>query len=174
MESVIAAMLVLTLALVGGLTLVESSMAAHEAAMLSWQVAAAQAEIRARTAVSALGAETQSSGAIVVLSVQNTGSTKLADFDTWDVIVQYQSVQGARVVWLPYVGGEPGQNQWTVAGIYLDAATGQQEVYEPGIVNPGEDMVVRLRLHPPVAVNSTNLVTIVTDAGIGTAATFTR
>ena len=84
----------------------------------------------------------------------------------------------SRVRWAKLPGclrmGQPGLDQWTVAGIYLDAASAIGEIYDPGIVNPGETMVVRARLQPPVKVGSTNLVTIVTGAGISTTTVFVR
>ncbi len=174
METVIAALLVITVALVGGLLIAEQSLNAQESVMLSWQTLEARAEERAGTVVSIQDAESLASGAIVEFSLANTGTTMLADFDTWDLIVQYESVHGDEIAWLPYVEGEPGQSEWTVVGIYLDAASATPEVYDPGIVNAGETMVVRARLQPPVMVGSTNLVTIVTGTGLSATTVFVR
>jgi hypothetical protein len=56
----------------------------------------------------------------------------------------------------------PGDNEWSVQGIYMDA-TSNPEVFEPGIFNPGEEMRIRIRLDPTVKDASTNLVTIGTE-----------
>ena len=174
MESVIAALIVITLVLSGGLMMAQSSLASQETVMLSWLSMERRSEQRVRTEMTTVTTETDGSGEVVELVLANTGETKLADFDQWDIIVQYQSVQGYSVDWLPYVEGEPGLDEWSVVGIYLDAASATAEVYDPGIVNSGEEVLLRIRLSPPVAVGSTNVVRIVTLNGIGVSATFTR
>ncbi len=172
-DTVIAALLVLTLALVGGLIIAEQSRLPRKRSLSllrRWR----PEQRTARTALSSLGGLTLSAGAVVEFSLENSGSTKLVDFDTWDVIVQYESVGGNQIAWLPYVEGEPGQDQWSVAGIYLDTQLTTPELWEPNVVNPGEVMTVRMQLHPPVKVSSANLVTLVTDNGVSATAVFTR
>ena len=81
--------------------------------------------------------------AILEVSLSNRGQTAIANFDQWDVIVQYyDSHDDYYVKWLPYVTGTPGDNQWTVEGIYLDAEDETPEILGPGILNPGEEIQV--------------------------------
>ena len=78
--------------------------------------------------------------------VENTGQTKLAGFSKWDVIVQYYDGGGTYYVkWLPYTEGALGDNEWQRTAIYLN---GQPEVFEPGILNPGEEMLIDAKLSP--------------------------
>ncbi len=142
--------------------------------MLDWLAMQQRSEQRMQTQMEPVTAETVSNGAVVELALANTGQTMLADFDQWDVIVQYESVQGYVVDWLPYVEGEPGLDEWTVVGVYLDAASATAEIYDPGIVNNGEEVLLRLRLSSPVKVGSTNLARVVTPNGVGITTAFTR
>jgi len=61
-----------------------------------------------------------------------------------------------------------------VVGLYQDAATAEREHFEPGILNPGEEIVVRLRALPPVGPNTTNRAAISPANGVGTSILFTR
>ena len=71
-----------------------------------------------------------------------------------------------NVAWLPYTAGSPNDLQWTVSGIYMDADTLTPEVFEPGILNPDEEMVIQAKISPSVAMTTTNLITIDTPNGI--------
>lgn len=144
--------------------------------MLATQAMARRSEDQARTALTLLAAETKSAGAFVELTFRNTGSTKLADFDEWDVVVQYYTAPSAYVItWLPYVATTiPSDNQWAIGGLYLSAATAVPEVYEPDILNPGEEIVMRIKLFPVVGPNTTNLATIAVTNGVGQSAFFVR
>jgi len=174
MESIIATLIVITLVLTGGLMMAQRYLASQETVMLAWLSMERRSEQRVRTQMTTVTTETDGSGEVVELVLANTGETKLADFDQWDVIVQYQSVEGYSVDWLPYVEGAPGLDEWSVVGIYLDAATATAEVNDPGIVNSDEEVLLRVRLSPAIEVGSTNLARIVTPNGVGVSATFTR
>jgi len=176
MENVITALIVITLLLAGGLLMTQRHLAAQEALILSWQAWEAQLEERTRTGITPLQSETKSNGSVVELVLENTGQTKMADFDQWDVIVHYESVQGPVVDWVPHeeVAADGDKDEWSVTGVYLEAADLTPEIDDPGIANPGEDVILRLQLHPPVKVNTTNLATVATPNGIGATTVFTR
>ena len=88
-------------------------------------------------------------------------------FDRWDVTVQYRGTDdGYYIKRLAYTAGAPGDDQWTVTGIFLNAATADPEVFEPSILNPEEEAVLQLKLNPGVKAGSTNLVTIVAPNGV--------
>jgi hypothetical protein len=175
METALAALIILTVVLYGAVTVIHDYLSAQDAIMTSWREMEERLGERARTDISPLGAETQSAGAIVEVILRNEGDTKLADFDQWDVIVQYYRASGQYLInWLPYTEVEsPGDNEWTVAGIYLSASEATPEVYEPGILNPGEEMVIRMKVKPPVGPATTNLATIATPNGVSATAVFT-
>jgi len=116
-----------------------------------------------RTELSTVNATLQSSSLLEV-RLQNDGQTKLASFSKWDVIVQYYDSGGSYYVkWLPYTEETLGDNEWQKTGIYLD---GQAETFEPGILNPGEEVRIKAKLNPSVGSGTTNLVVVSTPNGI--------
>lgn len=176
MESALASILLITLLLFGVLTLSDTYLTTQHVLLAATQAMTARTQEQTHTALTLIGAATKNSGANLELTLRNTGSTKVADFEQWDLVVQYYTVQGTYVVkWLPYVeSANPGDNKWGVAGIYLTAATLTPEVYDPGIFNPGEEIVVRLKLFPVVGVKTTNLVALATANGVNQTVIFTR
>ena len=104
------------------------------------------------------------------VTLENTGQIKLADFDKWDVIVQYYDSDGNYCTeWLPYTEGTAGTYEWEVLWIRLN---GQAEVYEPDVLNPGEQMRIRTWLYPSVGDDTTNMVVISTPNGVTASAAF--
>ena len=98
----------------------------------------------------------------------------LNDFPRWDVVIQYTgSDNNYYIKRLPYTAGALGNNQWTVTGIFLDAQTSDPEIFDPGILNPDEEVVLQIKLNPAVKALSTNLVSVVTPNGIVSQINFT-
>ena len=96
--------------------------------------------------------------------LNNTGQIKMADYEKWDVIVQYYDDSGNyHVEWLPYVKGTTAPGEWDVGWIKMN---GQPEMFEPNVLNPGEEMMIEARLEPSVGSNSTNMVVITTSSGV--------
>jgi len=158
METVIPATIIITLLLLTTLVISEQSLASQEAVSESWREMQERLEERARTDLTPVGAETISAGSIVSITLRNDGDTKLADFDQWDVILQY----GGNAEWYPYGSGE---KYWTRT---------INEAFDPGILNPGEEMMIWVWVNPPVGSPTTNLATIATPNGITASAVFTR
>lgn len=172
MESAIVALVCIALIVVGGMTLSQGFLTSLDSSSVGLEEMSQRAEERMRTELEPLSAS-QPSASEVELSLRNSGQTKLGDFDSWDVIVQYYDGDGtSRVVWLPYTDGTPGDNQWSDEGIYVDAAGGTPEVFEPGIVNPAEELVIELRVEPPVGADTVNLIVVTTPNGIATSLSF--
>ena len=123
-----------------------------------------------RTELSATSAVTSGGGLYLDVALTNDGQVKLADFDKWDVIVQYYDDGGSYyVIWLPYTEGTLADNEWEVTGIYLG---GSSEAFEPNILNPGEEIRIRARLAPVVGKKTINQVVISTPNGIPTLMSF--
>ena len=115
---------------------------------------------------------TLQSSSLLDVYLTNTGQTKIADLDKWDVIVHYYDAPGNHYVnWLPYNPGVLGNNEWQKTAIYLN---GQPEAFEPDILNPGESIKIAAKLSPPVGPGTTNEVIISTPNGIPATAYFTR
>lgn len=130
-----------------------------------------------RTGMSSVDLTTSSgpSGFFIDWSIGNTGQTELRDFENWDLIVTYQDSPGSGLVTRRLTYGAtdpPAVNDWTIEGVYLDAGTLSSEVYDPGIVNPGEEFIISAQLSPVVAVGTVNHVTIATSNGVSVSTQF--
>ncbi len=116
----------------------------------AWEKMEARSGEIARTEVEVVG--TTDSASDVYVTLRNTGQTELRNFRYWDVFVQYYK-NGAGLTFqqrrLSYVAtSPPGNNEWTVEGIYVDAGSLAQEEYQPGIFDPGEEMVIQMIISP--------------------------
>lgn len=174
MESVIAAFTVIAVLLLSVLVMTHDFLDAGDTMQQSWNEMEARLSERARTALTTVDARTTDGGTVEV-TLRNDGSTRLTDFDEWDVFIQYYGELNAYyVARLPFAGaGIPMDNEWAVAGIYQDGSGAAAEAFEPGILNPGEAIVLRLRLSPAAGEETTNLVTLSTPNGVQTQAFFT-
>ena len=108
------------------------------------------------------------------VTMLNSGEIALRDFAKWDVVVQYYETDGTyRSVWVPYVSGtSPGDGQWAITGIYLDAATLKAESTQPGILDPSEELILRVSVTPAADSTANNRVIISTANGITMSAPF--
>jgi len=98
------------------------------------------------------------------VNLDNNGQTKLADFDKWDVIVQYYDDSGTYYTrWLPYADGALGDNEWQVQWIRLDS---DDETFELNVVNPGEMIRIEAQLSPVVGAGTNNMVVVSTPNGV--------
>ena len=117
------------------------------------------------------------SGFFIDWSIRNTGQTELRGFEDWDVIVAYQDSSGSGLVTrrLTYSSSDPpAVNDWTVQGVYLDAEALTDEVFDPGIVNPGEELIISAQLSPVIASGTTNQVTLAVSNGVTVSAQFSN
>ena len=162
METAITALIVIGVFVLSILGLSERSMSTQAAITDASRVMQQRLEERIRTDLTAVGATTSQFGDYVSVTVKNTGATKLADFSKWDVILQYTGVGGAHVDWYAH-GGGVGQWMHSVA-----------ESFEPDILNPGEEMVIQVRVAFTVDPGTTNLATVATPSGITATAVFTH
>lgn len=101
----------------------------------------------------------------IYITVVNDGQTNLAQFPKWDVIAQYESSGTDYTTYLEYTTYvDPGDNQWTVDGIYLP--DNNPEVMDPNILNPGEKVVLRIGLNPLMDSTTYGRMTISTPNGV--------
>jgi hypothetical protein len=168
METTITGLIVITVLLLAILTLSYSFLSAQDAVLESWQEMEERLGERARTDISPLEATTNPLGDIVEVTFKNEGDTKLADFDRWDVILQYGN---GDVQWYPYGAG---RSKW-LEDIYLDASEGTGEIFDLNILNPKEEIVIQiwLPLTDTVPVG-THLATVATPNGISASTVFTH
>ena len=148
METAIVSVLCIALIVMGGMTMSQGFMTSIDKTAGGLGEISNRNESIMRTDIETVEAF-QPSSTILDVTLRNNGQTKLASFDKWDFIVQYTDLTGIyHVVWLPYSGSGLADNQWVVEGIYLDAASRAPEVFEPGIFNPAEEMIVQAKLNP--------------------------
>ncbi|MCH7800597.1 MAG: hypothetical protein IIC24_03530, partial [Chloroflexi bacterium] len=109
----------------------------------------------------------------VQLNWKNEGTVPLSHFDKWDVILEVNEAPGIDIRYLTYVTSTPlGPNEWTVEGIYLDASTLIPEITDPGVFNPGEEMVVLSNPFPVVTKNTYHRMRFTTPNGYSASVIF--
>ncbi|NLD43869.1 MAG: hypothetical protein GX657_10275 [Chloroflexi bacterium] len=172
MDTVLVALLVMMMMLHGVMTVATGWTSAQELTSAAWADMAARTSERASTGLRIIDVE--ASGSTVLVTVQNSGEVRLAGFDAWDVILHCHTALGQyRIERLPLAGGAlPGEG-WSVQGLYLQAAERRAEVYEPGVLNPGEEMIIRASLSVPLAEEATHLLVVGTPNGVTSSRQFT-
>ena len=172
MSNAIVTLFVVALMLTAVLSWSQASVGTMDSAAQSWKQMVSTAEEVSRTDIEVISAQEQ--GLWVEVLVRNCGEVHLAQFSKWDVIVHYYDASGDyHVSALSYIeDGDPGDNQWTVVTIYSDDSLSQEEVFEPGILNPGEVMLIRLKLEPALGNSTTNRVIVSSDNGVVASAQF--
>jgi cadherin-like protein len=176
MENVLVALVIIFLILFAALTL--SNAVFSTQAMLSASQVDTESRLQqqSRTQLELVNVKTHA-GTEAQVILRNTGSVKLADFDQWDVIVQYFDdavPSGLHISWLPFATPPAAVKQWTVEGIYANAVLGTPEVYEPHILNPGEEALFDVRLSPPIGVGTYAQLVIAAPNGVSTSTIFKR
>lgn len=175
METAIVSIICIALIVVGGMTMSQGFLSSADSTMVGVEAISVREGEIMRTELSPLTADVGPAGRTVEVALRNSGQVKLSRFSKWDVIVEYYSQDGTyHTAWLPYAGGTPGDNEWTVEGIYLSAENQTAEVFELGILSPGEEMVIEARLNPPVKKNTTGDVLVSTPNGVPNSISFTR
>lgn len=108
----------------------------------------------------------------VYITLVNEGDVALGDFDNWDVIFEIQEASGFDINYLEYTELVPGADRWTVDGIYLDTTPLTSEYIDPGILNPGEKMVIRANPSASMVENTVDRAVFVTPDGFKTEVIF--
>jgi len=172
METAVVSLICVVLIVMGGMTLSQGFLTSADNASNALEEIGTRDKDILRTELSSHNATLDGTGAILTVNLENSGQSKLADFGNWDLIVQYYDATSQyHTFWLPYTSGAASNNEWTVAGIYLNS---NPETFEPNIVNPGEVMEIQAKLNPPVGANTTNMVIASTPNGIPVTVYFER
>lgn len=168
METLIVSLICIALVVFGGMTMSQGFLTSVDASTTGLEEIGQRDENIMRTELSSVGASQPASDTLEV-TLENRGQTKIADFDKWDVIVQYYDGTGTYYTkWLPYTTGTLSNNEWEVLWIRLD---GEDELFEPNVLNPEESIMIRAQLDPSVGAGTTNMVVVATPGGI-TASTY--
>ena len=166
METVLISIICIALIVFGGMAMSQGFMTSVDASATGLTEIGLQAETLTRTELTPVSTNMTilAGDDAVDVIMKNTGQTKMADFDKWDVIVQYYDDSADyNVEWLPYNPSGASTYEWEVIWIQLD---GQAETFEPNVLNPGEEIKIRMWLDPEVGADTTNLVAISTPSGV--------
>jgi hypothetical protein len=157
MENVLVSLVCIAMILMGTATMAMSSL--NSMSLIADSIKDEEkitSEIR-NTNITPVSATVFDNGSRVEIMLKNDGTTDLANYKAWDVILRFQD---NTTQWVPYSWGAPG---WTVGGIYYN---GSPEIYNPNICNPMETIKLVVRLSPPAVKNANNLATISTPNGV--------
>jgi len=168
METAIFSIICIALVVFGGMTMSQGFMTSVDTSTTGLEEIGQRDETIMRTELTPLSTE-QPSANTVEVTLENSGQTKLADFEKWDIIVQYYDGTGTyHVEWLPYTEATLGDNEWEVAWIQLE---GEAEIFEPNVLNTQEQLLIRAQLNPSVGAGTTNMFIVATPSGV-TASTY--
>jgi hypothetical protein len=170
MAPILVSMICIVMIVAGGMTLSQGILTSTDTTALSVEEISVREGEVTRTGIEAVRAEPLAWADLLRVTVANTGQTRLASFEKWDFIAQYSGADGLyHTEWLPYTTGDLTGNRWRKARIGLN---GPVEFFEPGIVNPGEELVMLARLNPLPGDNTTGEITVATPNGIYQSITF--
>ena len=159
-------------------SMLQSSFAPQFSIAGSWKQMRAVSQQAARTELQEVDVQVQSSGSEVRLAASNTGSVSLHDFSSWDVIATYRDSSTSTdflVRRLSYTtAASPGDNQWAIEDIYRDAVLETDETFDPGILDPGEQVALKVRLSPGSATSTIGQIVVSTENGVTLSAQFTH
>jgi len=168
-ETVIVSVICIALMVFGGMTMSQGFLTSVDSTTFGLSEMGQRDEDIIRTDLD-MNSTAMQSATTLEIYLDNNGQTKLADFQNWDVIIQYYDSSGNYYVeWLPYTEAALGDNQWEKSGIYYN---GEAEIYEQGILNPGERLKITAKLNPAVGPDTANMVVITTSNGVSASVPF--
>jgi hypothetical protein len=173
METPLAAFVVIFIILFAVLTLSHAMISGQDTLVTSWHEMETRLEEQGRTNLVAVEARTRDAGQTAEITLTNAGSVKLADFNNWDVFVQYMdsgAPEAYHIERLAYVESEPTMDEWSIKGIYARMEPETPESFEPGVLNPGEMMTLELMIAPSAGPGETITVILSTSNGVSTSA----
>jgi len=166
METAIVSIICIALIVFGGMTMAHGFITSVDAGTAGLQQVGNRNDTIMRTDLAPVSTNiTLVSGpSPLEIVLENTGQTKLADFDKWDIIVQYYDNTGTyHAEYLPYSASGGGTNEWGVGWIHLN---GGPAMFGSGVLNPGEQIMLQTWLDPPVGTGTTNMAVISTPSGV--------
>jgi hypothetical protein len=170
MAAAIVSIICIAMIVVGGMTLSHGIMTSADSAAVGVEAISIREGEIMRTDIALLHAVELHWSDYLRLTVKNTGQTKLSSFNKWDVMVTYTDSLGTSYSkWLPYTIEPLTANRWVKARIGLEGPT---DYFEPGILNPSEELVILASLDP-LPGDATNIIaSVVTPNGIDSSMSF--
>lgn len=160
METILVSLFTVVMLIVCTLGMVNASLTAANSISDSYKAMETQSNNIQRTSIDS--EYTSDSGTALVISIDNQGQTDLNEFAQWNVVVQ---VPGGNSSLLSYTSAStPSSNEWAINGITLP--DGRAEVFDPGILNPGETLEILVELDPPLEEDDVARITVATPNGV--------
>lgn len=177
MESAIVALVCIALMVFAAQVVSEGALSTTNESVEAWNVMHAAMHYTAQTRIAGVSGETPD-GVTVDVVFGNTGETKIEDYDMWDVFLTYQDTGSnlwtTRMAYESAGAGSLDDNEWAVEGVYRDESAGEAEGWDPLILNPDEEIKIRMQVNPTVKSGSPALATVSTPAGVTASVTFER
>ena len=165
MENAISSILLIGLLIFGVMTVTSASMDSVDTLTASWKSLDTLENSIRNTSITISSLDAANGGGSLDLYLYNTGQQVLAEYEKWDVIVNYSS---GEIQWIPYSSGTPG---WQVSGITIYTGGGS-EVVDPGLLDPGEVAHMVIRFDPAVPKTQDQWVKVVVENGASAQASF--
>jgi len=161
MEHAIPALVIAAVIVFGGVILADATRGSLQTVDESWRDIEIISEERLGTSLTVVSTNVTDGGATVTAVIRNEGRTSIVEQSRMDLIINYNGTDDERhVVWLPYTeSSPPGDNEWTVDSISGDYRN-------PGILDTGEEMTMRIRLNPPTQDGPDRWLVLATEAGV--------
>lgn len=168
MDSILPALLAVTVLVLASLMIGRSSFSSFNLLGDAWRDAEERSVERVRSDITITSITVSGVRTTVDVVVRNDGSTSVTDFSRMDVVLQYvEDVGGQSLIrWVPFSATGPPDNSWTVLSISND-------VIDPGVLNMGESMTIRIRLNPKLKNNQSHWLQVTTELGISASSFFT-
>jgi len=110
---------------------------------------------------------------LINLIVTNDGRSNLTDFQDWVVTIRYDQDGGSDETFLvPTYTDSLADNKWTAFQFWLDYGASQAELIEPGILNPHEEMEVRIQVYTVLQAGTDVVITLTSPQGVTESITF--
>lgn len=169
MESALVAIISIALLLYGGLMVVRTTLSSVDLVSESVKEMYERGADITRTEVGLGAVAALNPGrTVATVTVSNSGQVSFHSFSEWDVMVQYYDDSDVlHIVRAGYSQVDPpGDGGWT--NLAPTPAT-----FEPGILNPGEQVQIKVQVSPAIKAGSDFLVAAATSNGATTSRTYT-
>jgi archaellum component FlaF (FlaF/FlaG flagellin family) len=161
MEHSIPALLLASIIIVAGVLIAGVTNRSVNTVNDGWREMESISEERLGTDIAVVSTSVDGSGAEITALVRNDGRTQLTDFEHMDLIVSYDGSDAQRhQMWMPFdeSAAQP-DNTWAIVGI-------QNDYHNPGIVDTGEEMTIRIRVNPTTVAGPDRWLVLSTGTGV--------
>jgi hypothetical protein len=161
LETIIVSIVSMALIIISTLTVTTATLSSASKIADAWKTMEQNSTLVRQTEIHIIPPQSYSEG-LIELVIENEGNNNLSNFASWDFIVQPQSQSSEYLSYSTSTSLETGQ--WRVTGIFVN--NGLPEVFDPGILNPGESMKVTINPNYQIQPGEMTRVIVSTPNGI--------